>query len=372
MTWSRDTGPVQPERRVVSMERGADTIKIGTRTVGGDAPCFVIAEAVVNQNGDLALAKRLVEEAKACGADAVKFQTFTTASVIIAEAPKATYQRKTTDPSESQLAMLRKLQLSHANFRTLKEHADRVGILFFSTPHDPRDVQFLVSLGVPVLKVPSMDIVNYPLLEEVGSHKLPVILSTGMATLCETERALDALRGAGCPSVILLHCVTNYPIKDEEANLRAMDTLARAFGCLVGFSDHTVGTAVAVAAVARGAKVIEKHLTLDRAMRGPDHAASLDPASFAQMVADIRRVEKALGSDVKRPLPVELENRKAMRRSLVAAIDIPARAVLAREHLTMKRPGTGLGADLLPYLLGRTVRRMVRRDSLITLDMLFE
>jgi len=348
------------------------SIMIGNRAIGCGAPCFVIAEAGVNHNGDLGLAKRLVEQAKACGADAVKFQTFTTESVIVAEAPKAPYQRGTTDPAESQFAMLQKLRLSHDDFRRLKDHADRVGITFFSTPHDKRDIQFLVSLGVPVLKVPSMDIVNEPLLEEVGCQKLPVILSTGMATLLETERALTTLRQAECPSVILLHCVTNYPIKDEEANLKVMDTLALAFDCIVGFSDHTVGTAVAVAAVARGAKVIEKHFTLDRGMAGPDHVASLDPSQFAQMVADIRRVESALGSGVKHPLPVELANRKAMRRSLVAAADIPAGTVLTHEHLTLKRPGTGLGAELLPYLLGRPVKRVVPRDSLITFDMLFE
>lgn len=347
-------------------------IKVGHLTVGEESPCFIIAEAGVNHNGDLALAKRLVEQAGACGADAVKFQTFTTESVIIAQAPKADYQRQTTDASESQLEMLRKLQLSHRDFRGLKEEADRVGILFFSTPHDTRDIDFLVSVGAPLIKVPSMDIVNLPLLEEVGRRKIPVVLSTGMATLSETERALATLRQAGCPSIILLHCVTNYPIKDEEANLRVMDTLARAFDCIVGFSDHTVGTAVSVAAVARGAKVIEKHFTLDCAMAGPDHAASLDPFQFAQMVTDIRRVELALGSEVKRPLPVELANRKAMRRSLVAGADLPAGTVLAREHVTLKRPGTGLGAELLPYLLGRTVKRMVPRDSLITLDMLFE
>lgn len=347
-------------------------IKVGHLTVGEESPCLIIAEAGVNHNGDMALAKRLVEAAKVAGADAVKFQTFTTESVIIAQAPKAPYQRGTTDPAESQFTMLQKLRLSHDDFRRLKEHADRVGITFFSTPHDKRDIRFLVSLGVPMLKVPSMDIVNEPLLEEVGCQKLPVILSTGMATLFETERALTTLRQAGCPSIILLHCVTNYPIKDEEANLKVMDTLARAFGCVTGFSDHTVGTAVAVAAVARGAKVIEKHFTLDRTMSGPDHAASLDPGSFSQMVTDIRRVERALGSEVKRPLPAELENRKAMRRSLVATADIPVGTVLMREHLTLKRPGTGLGAELLPYLLGRPVKRMVPRDSLITLDMLFE
>lgn len=315
------------------------------------------------------MAKRLVEQAKAAGADAVKFQTFTPEAVITEWAPKAEYQRETTDASESQLEMLRKLQLTHEDFRTLKRHADRVGMALFSTPHNIRDIDFLVALGVPALKVPSMDLVNYPLLEYVGKQGLPVIASTGMATLGETETALQVLAGAGCSSTLLLHCVTNYPIRDEEANLRVIDTLARAFDVLVGFSDHTVGTAVAVAAVARGAVAIEKHFTLDTALSGPDHAASLAPDSFARMVADIRSVERALGSGVKRPLPIELENRKTMRRSLVAAIDIQSGTVLTQEHLTMKRPGTGLGAEWIPRLVGRMVRCSVRRDSLMSLDM---
>jgi N-acetylneuraminate synthase/N,N'-diacetyllegionaminate synthase len=214
-----------------------------------------------------------------------------------------------------------------------------------------------------------MDLVNYPMLDYVGRQGLPVILSTGMATLGETETALKVLTEAGCASPLLLHCVTNYPIRDEEANLLVMDTLARAFDVLVGFSDHTVGTAVSVAAVARGAVAIEKHFTLDKGLPGPDHAASLDPDSFSRMVTDIRAVERAIGSAVKRPLAVEMENRKAMRRSLVMATDIEAGTVLAKKHLTMKRPGTGLGAEWLPHLVGRTVCCLVPRDSLVSLDM---
>lgn len=347
-------------------------VKLGHLVIGEESPCFIIAEAGVNHNGDVELAKRLVEEAKACGADAVKFQTFTTESVITLEAPKARYQQQTTDPTESQTEMLRKLQLSYEDFRQLKAYADKVGVLFFSTPHDASDIEFLVSMEVPVLKVSSMDIVNVPLLEEIGCRKVPVILSTGMATLSEVERALDTLRDAGCPGVVLLHCVTNYPIRDEEANLRVIDTLARAFGVVVGFSDHSVGIAVTLAAVALGAKVIEKHFTLDCSLPGPDHTVSLEPSAFAQMVTDIRRVEKAMGSGIKRPLPVELENRKAMRRSLVAATEIPAGAILTREHLTLKRPGTGLGAEFIPLLIGRRARCLVPRDTVIALDMVFE
>jgi len=357
------------KRGLKRVARIVKTLKIGCHTISRTGPCFIVAEAGVNHNGDLTLAKKLVEQAKAAGADAVKFQTFSPHSVITEWAPKADYQRLTTDASESQLEMLRKLQLTHEEFRTLKRHADRVGITFFSTPHDERDVDFLMALGVPALKVASMDLVNYPLIEHVAKQGLPVIVSTGMASLGETETALQVLEQGGCACPLLLHCVTNYPIRDDEANLRVMDTLTQAFDVLVGFSDHTVGTAIAIAAVARGAVAIEKHFTLDRALPGPDHAASLDPDSFARMVAEIRSVERAVGSQVKHTLPVEVENRKAMRRSLVAATDIEPGTVLTREHLTMKRPGTGLGAEWIPRLVGRTVRCLIRRNSLVSLDM---
>lgn len=346
--------------------------KIGHQPVGDGHSCFVVAEAGVNHNGDVSLAKRLIEEAKAAGADAVKFQTFSPELVVTMWAPKANYQKRTTDMSESQMDMLRRLQLSYEDFRNLKLHADHVGVCFFSTPHDERGVDFLVSIGVPAIKVASMDIVNQPLLEYVGSRGLPVIASTGMATLGEVETALEVLTRAGCQEIILMHCITNYPIKDEEAHLRVMDTLRQAFDVPVGFSDHTVGTAVPIGAVARGAVVIEKHFTLDKSLPGPDHAASLEPDSFARMVAGIRSVENALGSGVKKPLPMELENRRTMRRSLVAATDIQPGTILTRDHLALKRPGTGLGAEFISLLAGRRVKRQIPRDTLIDLDMVLE
>lgn len=331
-------------------------VRIDTRMIGPGHPCFIIAEAGVNHNGEVRLAKRLIEEAKAAGADAIKFQTFSTGSVIVKDAPKAKYQLQTTDHSESQFEMLERLRLTHEEFAALKAHADQVGVTFFSSPSDSADIDFLIRIGVAVLKIASMDLVNYPHLDHAGRQGLPVILSTGMATLGEVENGLKALRQAGCEQVIILHCVTDYPVRDDQANLRVMDTLGQAFQVPVGFSDHTTGTVVPIAAVARGACVIEKHFTFDRQLPGPDHAASLDPAMFKAMVNDIRTVERALGSPVKLPLPVELENRKTMRRSLVASVDLLPGAVLRHEHFALKRPGGGLGAEFIDLLIGQKLK----------------
>lgn len=341
---------------------------IDTRMIGPGHPCFIIAEAGVNHNGDIRLAKHLIEEAKAAGADAIKFQTFSTESVVVKDAPKAKYQLHTTDHSESQFEMLERLRLAHEEFSVLKAHADQADITFFSSPSDSADIDFLIRIGVAVLKIASMDLVNYPHLNYAGRQGVPVILSTGMATLGEVENGLNTLQQAGCEKVILLHCVTNYPVRDDLANLRVMDTLAKAFQVPVGFSDHTAGTIVSVAAAARGACVIEKHFTLDRQLPGPDHAASLDPTMFKAMVNDIRTVEQALGSYVKRPLSVELENRKTMRRSLVASADLLPGTVLRHEHFALKRPGGGLGAEFINLLTGKKLIKLLSVDSMFNLS----
>jgi len=343
-------------------------VKVGNRLIGPGQPCFIVAEAGVNHNGDINLAHRLVDAAAKAGADAVKFQTYSPESVIARNAPKPAYQHQTTPTDESQFEMAEKLALSYQDFRGIKSLADELGIVFLSTPIAPEDVDFLVALGTPALKVASMDIVNYPMLDYIGRQKVPVIASTGMATLGEVESAIDMLRQAGCSEIVLLHCVTNYPARDDEANLRVMDTLAQAFQVPVGFSDHTTGTAVPVAAVARGACMIEKHFTLDRGLPGPDHTSSLEPPAFKTMVDDIRAVESALGSPVKIPLPVEIENRRVMRRSVVASVDLPAGTVLKREHLALKRPGDGLGASFIQFLVGRQLVRFVPRDDKLSLD----
>ena len=344
-------------------------VQIGNRLVGQGQPCFVIAEAGVNHNGRLETAIALIEEAKKAGADAVKFQTFTPENVITAGAPKTPYQLQTTEKNESQLEMLRKLQLTHEDFCVLKKHADKVGIMFLSTPADASDTDLLVELGVATIKLPSMDIVNYPFLNYVAKKALPIILSTGMATLGEVEQGLETVWAQGNRNIVLLHCVTNYPIKNEEANLRNIETLRQAFQIPIGYSDHTPNTAVAVAAVALGAVLIEKHFTLDCSMKGPDHAASLEPAGFAAMVEDIRAAEEAMGSPVKRPVAIEMENRKAMRRSLVAVQDIPKGTAITADMLAMKRPGTGLGAEYLDIVVGRKARQLISKDMLIKWEM---
>lgn len=344
-------------------------VTIGNRSIGSEHPCFIIAEAGVNHNGDIALAKRLVEAAAQAGADAVKFQTFKAERVVTATASKANYQKVTTDAQESQLAMLRKLELQTEDYRTIQQHAQERGIIFFSTPYSVTDATFLLEIGVPAFKLASIDIVNIPLLRTLARYEKPVILSSGMATLGEIEQGIQAIRQTGNQNIILLQCTTNYPIQDSEANLRVMHSLRLAFEVQVGFSDHTVGCEIPFAAVALGATIIEKHFTLDRSASGPDHAASLEPAEFAQMVKGIRRIEQALGSFQKEPLPIEIENRKAMRRSLVAEVDIPAGTIITDEMVTLKRPGTGLGYEAIDFFVGHRSRLYIASDTLLSLDM---
>lgn len=346
-------------------------IRIANRVVGPGQSCFVIAEAGVNHNGEVGLAHKLIDAAVKAGADAVKFQTFTAETVVVRNCPKPTYQLQSTANTESQLEMLRKLSLRYEDFHALKKHAEEVGILFLSTPSAPADIHFLTKIGVAVLKVASMDIVNYPLLEVFGSQGVPVIASTGMATLGEVEKGLATLRNSGCQEVALLHCVTNYPIEDNEANLLVTETLTQAFQVPVGYSDHTTGVVVAIAAVALGSCIIEKHFTIDKQLPGPDHAASLDPEDFRTMVKGIRTAESALGSPIKEELEVEAANRSVMRRSLVAAVELPTGTVLERHHIALKRPGTGLGAECISLFLGRQTMRPLKKDEMINLDVLF-
>lgn len=339
--------------------------------MGTGAPrTFVIAEAGVNHNGDLALARALVDAAADAGADAVKFQTFSADRLATREAPPAEYQRRATGGRQSQHEMLRALELSPADHEALLARAAARGIEFMSTPFDPESAAFLKRLGVRRLKISSGDVTNLPLLEVVGGLGLPVLLSTGMADMEEVEVAVASLRGAGLADLTLLQCVSNYPADPADTNLRVMDTYARAFGVPVGLSDHTPGIAVAIAAVARGAVCIEKHLTLDRRLPGPDHQASLEPHEFRALVAGIRDVERALGDGVKRPAPSELPIRAVARKSLVAARDLPGGAVIAREDVDILRPGTGLPPSALPRVVGRRTARPIAHHTPITEDML--
>lgn len=344
----------------------AREFRVGRRRLGPGRPCFVIAEAGVNHNGRLALARRLVDAAARAGADAVKFQTFRAERLVTRRARPAPYQRRGVGRGESTFEMLRRLELSEKDHRALAAHSRRRNILFLSTPFDPESAGFLARLGVPLFKVSSGDLTDLPFLESLARRRKPLVLSTGMSTLAEVRAALRAVRRAGAKQVALLHCVSNYPAAPADVNLRAMDALVAAFGVPVGFSDHTPGIEVSLAAVARGACVIEKHFTLDRRLPGPDHRASLEPAELAALVRGIRRVESALGDGRKRPAPSERAMIPFARKSLVALRDIAVGEKLAPEMVGAKRPGTGLAPAALRRFLGKKVRRPVAADRPLT------
>jgi N,N'-diacetyllegionaminate synthase len=344
-----------------------EAVAIGSRLVGPGEPCFVIAEVGVNHNGDVDLAVRLVDAAADAGADAVKLQTFITASLVTEDAPKAGYQLETTGEAESQHAMLRALELSADGHRRVLERCRERGILLLSTPFDEESVKLLVELGIPALKVASPEITNHPFLQVLARQGLPLLLSTGMSTLDEVAAAVDVVRAAGGDQLVVLHCVSAYPAPLEEANVRAMIALER-FGAPVGYSDHTTGEESALAAVALGAAVLEKHLTLDRTLPGPDHQASLEPDEFGAFVRRVRRVEAALGDGVKKPSPSEAVNRDTVRRSLVAAEDLPVGTLLEPAMLAALRPGTGIPPSELPSVVGRRLARPVTRGALLGRD----
>lgn len=337
---------------------------IAGRRVGDDAPCFVIAEAGVNHNGDVELAHRLVDAAADAGADAVKFQAFRAEGVAAETAPAAAYQVRSAG-AISQLELLRGLELDAADFAELKRHAEERALVFVATPFDDASVELLDRLDVAAYKVASPDVVNPLLLREIGRRGRPVILSTGTADLAEVEAAVATLRGAGTKDIIVLHCVSAYPAPAAEANLRALATMRDALGVPVGFSDHTKGDEVALAAVALGASMLEKHFTLDRSLPGPDHASSLEPVELAALVARVRRVESALGDGIKAPTAAEGVNTDAVRRSLAAADDLPGGTILTEEMLTALRPGTGIPAAQVADVLGRRLRRPLARHQLL-------
>lgn len=340
-------------------------LRIGKKLVGVDEPCFIIAEAGVNHNGDVSLARKLVDAAVEAGVDCVKFQTFSTEKLVTLTAPKPEYQKRGPLASESQYRMLKGLELSHKDQEELKRYADQKGIVFMSTPYDEESADFLVNIGVPALKISSADITDLPLLAHCAAKGVPLIVSTGMSTLGEVEEAVSAIRQSGAPPLALLHCNFNYPANYEDVNLRAMTTLGRAFQLPVGYSDHTPGYDICLAAVALGAVIIEKHFTLDRNLPGPDHKASIEPGEMTELVTRIRRVERALGSPLKAPSGAEVANRTISRRSLVAAVDIRAGQTISREMVAVKRPGSGLEPKYLPGLVGRVARCDIHKDELL-------
>lgn len=342
-----------------------DSIQIAGRPVGEGSPCLIIAEAGVNHNGDPAVAERLIDAAKAAGANAVKFQSFKAAELVSRRAQKASYQKRDR-PGESQLEMLQKLELSDEVTAGLFAYACEKGIMFLSTPFDRHSADMLDSLGMAAFKLPSGEITNLPLLRFIGSKGKPVLLSTGMSTMKEIREALGVLRSQGAQEIVLLHCVSAYPAKIEDMNLRVMHTLRRTFKLPVGLSDHSLGIAAPIAAAALGAVVIEKHLTLDRKLPGPDHAMSLEPEKFRHMVQTIRDVEKALGDGVKRLTAEEKENRKAARRSIVAGVDIAEGSIIVAGMLALKRAGGGLSPKYLEKVAGKTAKKAIRQDEAIT------
>ena len=329
---------------------------------------LIIAEAGVNHNGELSRARALVAQAAAAGADLVKFQTFVTSKLIAPQAPKAAYQLDTTDPGESQFDMVRKLELSKADHDVLLAECRQHGIGFFSTAFDTDSFDMLLALGLDQVKVPSGEITNLPFLRYIARPGLPVILSTGMCNLGDIEAAINVLEEAGLrrDQITVLHCNTEYPTPMQDVNLRAMANLGRALGVQVGYSDHTRGIEVAIAAVALGACVIEKHFTLDRGLPGPDHQASLEPDELKAMVSAIRNIEQALGDGIKRPTPSEHKNRAIARKSLVAARPIAAGELFSAANLTAKRPGTGLSPMRWDEMIGRPAPRAFAADEPIT------
>lgn len=326
---------------------------------------YIIAEAGDNHNGDFNTALKLVDVAKRAGADCVKFQTFVTEEIISKYAEMAEYQKKNTGKEESQFEMVKRLELSFDEFRKIKEYCDRVGIQFLSTPFDLKSVDFLNELGVPFFKIPSGEITNYPYLIKIAHTGKPVVMSTGMCEPDEILAAINVLEKNGSGEITLLHCNTEYPTPLKDVNLYAMRTMKKMFGKKVGYSDHTKGIEVPVAAVALGACVIEKHFTLDKNMPGPDHKASLEPDELGRMVKNIRNIEIALGDGVKRVSESERKNIALARKSIVARRNIQEGEILTEENLAVKRPGTGINPMQWMEVLGTRAVRDFKEDELI-------
>jgi N,N'-diacetyllegionaminate synthase len=328
---------------------------------------YIIAEAGVNHNGSLELAKKLVDKAKDAGADCIKFQTFIAKNIASKNAKKAEYQLESTDSEESQLDMLRKLELSFAEFVELYDYCINNSIEFLSTGFDFDSIDFLHSLGMAKWKIPSGDITNLPYLIKIGKLNKPVILSTGMSTIEDIRDAVKALSENGSGEITILHCTTEYPTPFEDVNLAAMETIKNEFGLPIGYSDHTRGIEIPVAAVALGATIIEKHFTLDRSMEGPDHKASLEPDELKAMVSSIRHVEKAIGNSTKQPVKSEEKNMMIARKSIITSSSIKKGELFTEDNLTVKRPGNGISPMKWFEIIGKTATRDFEVDELIEL-----
>lgn len=330
---------------------------------------FIIAEAGVNHNGLLSMAKKLVDAASSAGADAVKFQTFKAEKIVCASAKKAEYQAKATVEKETQLQMLKKLELSYDDHVEIINYSRKVGIIFLSTPFDLDSINLLNKLCLTTFKIPSGEITNLPYLRAVGKLNKEIIMSTGMANLEEVKTAYKVLIDSGTDpkNITILHANTEYPTPFEDVNLKAMQTIAKELNVKVGYSDHTLGIEVSIAAVAMGATVIEKHFTLNKTMLGPDHKASLEPNELKTMVTAIRNIEKATGNEVKTPSRSELKNISIVRKSIVAAKNIKKNEKFTEENLTTKRPGTGISPMKWDSVIGEIAKKTFNKDNLIEL-----
>jgi len=350
------------------MVKTIDSIKIGKKTIGRKYPCFIIAEAGVNHNGYLNLAKKLVDAAVSAKADAVKFQTFTASEVVTKNAGIATYAKKNIGRNLKQVDMLKQFELPFDDFKKIKKYCDNKGIIFLSSPHS-FDAIDIVNEIVPAFKFGSGDITNLPALQYAAKKGKPMILGTGMSTIKEIKQAISTIRAENNNQIIALHCTTNYPCPKDEVNLRAMITMQEELDCLVGYSDHTLGLTTSLLSRALGAVVIEKHFTIDKKLPGPDHPASLDTEELKQLVENIRCVETILGNTVKKPTPSEKKIMKLVRKSLVANKDIKKEVTITREMVSIKRPGTGLPPAYLDKLVGKKTVKNIEKDELFKKEM---
>lgn len=328
-----------------------------------DDRCLIIAEAGVNHNGNVELAYKLCDAAKEAGADVVKFQTWKTEAIITQNVAQAAYQQENTGVTESQYDMLKRLELTQEEFKSIKEYCDSIGIVFASTADDAESLDFLISIGIPFIKIGSGEIGNVSYLRYMGSKKMPVIISTGMSSLADIDMSLQALQEGGAKEITLLHCTTSYPCKYENVNLNAMHTIQEAFKFPVGYSDHTLGNTVSIAAVAMGAKVIEKHFTLDKNMEGPDHKASADPKEFADLVKEIRNIERAMGDGKKEATEVEKEISKVVLKRIVAKHPIKEGKIITEEDICVKRNSCGLPCDKWDILVGTKAKKNYMTDE---------
>jgi len=340
-------------------------MKIGDKLVGGGEPCFIIAEAGLNHNGDVELAKNLIDVAKNAGSDAVKFQTFKTERIVTKYAEKPMYQKLTTNPDTSQYYMIKRLELTDEDFEDISCYAKEKGIIFLSSAFDVESVDLIDRLGVPAFKVASGEITNFPLLQSIAEKNKPIILSTGMSTLEEIEDSLQFIRSHGTMDIVLLHCVTGYPLKIDDANLKLIKSLRHRFHLPVGFSDHTPGIEMSLAAVALGAVIIEKHFTLDRTLPGPDHRASLEQNELKQMIHLIRNIEKGMGNGIKRLTDGEELIKRTARKSIVAKVEIQKGSIITKNMLDFKRPGIGIEPKYLDRVIGKRARMSIKPDELI-------